>query len=153
MSQDEPKRIRKKIKALEKALELKPLKGSIVPEMVRCNKPGCHSCPHGPYNYLHYYDAASGKVKRKYLGKATLHAIQTSRRDLIRQIRELKEKQILGQQEGPILHPRDRGPNRCSDPFRTGCKGKPHTSIYFKDQAFPVCKGCWIRIAESDISW
>lgn len=37
-------------------------------EMVRCGKKGCKSCPHGPYRYEYYY--LSGKLKKRYLGKA-----------------------------------------------------------------------------------
>lgn len=35
---------------------------------VRCNKPGCKKCPHGPYLYMVYRDA-NGRVKEKYMGK------------------------------------------------------------------------------------
>lgn len=54
---------------IEKALALKGLKGSVVWERVDCHSPPRRCCPHGPYAYLHFYDARSGKVKRRYLGK------------------------------------------------------------------------------------
>lgn len=58
---------------IQTALELKKLKGSIVRERVRCGRVGCRCANgklHGPYHYLHFYDHESGKVKRRYLGKA-----------------------------------------------------------------------------------
>jgi len=36
-------------------------------ETVRCGKPGCASCPHGPYWYAYYRDG--GKLKSRYIGK------------------------------------------------------------------------------------
>lgn len=36
-------------------------------EYVRCGKPGCARCPHGPYWYGYWRDA--GKLHKKYYGK------------------------------------------------------------------------------------
>lgn len=36
-------------------------------EMVKCGKPGCTRCPHGPYWYAYWREA--GKVRSRYLGK------------------------------------------------------------------------------------
>ena len=36
-------------------------------ETVRCGKPGCASCPHGPYWYAYYRDG--GKLRSRYIGK------------------------------------------------------------------------------------
>lgn len=36
-------------------------------EMIRCGKPSCKSCPHGPYWYG--YRHQGGRMKKKYLGK------------------------------------------------------------------------------------
>lgn len=36
-------------------------------ETVRCGKPGCTSCPHGPYWYAYYRE--EGKLKSRYIGK------------------------------------------------------------------------------------
>ncbi len=36
-------------------------------QSVRCGKPGCASCPHGPYWYAYYRE--DGRLKSHYLGK------------------------------------------------------------------------------------
>lgn len=36
-------------------------------EWVKCGKPTCRTCPHGPYWYGYYRSA--GKLKKKYFGK------------------------------------------------------------------------------------
>lgn len=36
-------------------------------EYVKCGKPGCKSCPHGPYRYKYWRE--KGVLKKKYLGK------------------------------------------------------------------------------------
>lgn len=36
-------------------------------EYVRCGKPGCRRCPHGPYWYA--YRREGGKVRKRYVGK------------------------------------------------------------------------------------
>lgn len=36
-------------------------------ESVRCGKPGCTKCPHGPYWYAYYREG--GKVKSRYIGQ------------------------------------------------------------------------------------
>jgi hypothetical protein len=36
-------------------------------EEVRCGKPGCKSCPHGPYWYAYYREA--GRLKSRYIGR------------------------------------------------------------------------------------
>ena len=36
-------------------------------ESVRCGKPGCTTCPHGPYWYAYYREG--GKLKSRYIGK------------------------------------------------------------------------------------
>lgn len=36
-------------------------------ESVRCGKPGCKTCPHGPYWYAYYRE--EGKLKSRYIGK------------------------------------------------------------------------------------
>lgn len=36
-------------------------------ETVRCGKPGCKTCPHGPYWYAYYRDG--DKLKSRYIGK------------------------------------------------------------------------------------
>lgn len=91
--------MRKEIKDLERALTLKSHRGSIVMEKVRCGKPGCTKCPHGPYAYLHYYDPRSGKVKRKYLGKNVSEYYKMAREEILQRIEDLsREKvEILGQ--------------------------------------------------------
>ncbi len=35
-------------------------------ESVRCGKPGCTKCPHGPYWYAYYREG--GKVRSRYIG-------------------------------------------------------------------------------------
>lgn len=75
---------------IQTVLSLKRLKGSVVPEMVRCGK-SCHcqcGALHGPYLYLHYF--SQGKVKRKYLSKAVSELLSLS---------EEKLAAILGQEE------------------------------------------------------
>ena len=37
-------------------------------EKVRCGKPACKSCPHGPYWYA-YHTTRKGKVVKRYVGK------------------------------------------------------------------------------------
>jgi hypothetical protein len=36
-------------------------------ESVRCGKPNCTSCPHGPYWYAYYRD--QGKLRSRYIGR------------------------------------------------------------------------------------
>ena len=36
-------------------------------ESVRCGKPGCTSCPHGPYWYAYFREG--GKLKSRYVGR------------------------------------------------------------------------------------
>lgn len=36
-------------------------------ETVRCGKPACKSCPHGPYWYAYYREGA--KLKSRYIGR------------------------------------------------------------------------------------
>ncbi|MDQ3982150.1 MAG: hypothetical protein M3271_05660, partial [Actinomycetota bacterium] len=35
-------------------------------EAVRCGKPGCTKCPHGPYWYAYYRE--KGKLRSRYIG-------------------------------------------------------------------------------------
>ena len=43
-------------------------------ESVRCGKPGCVSCPHGPYWYAYYRE--DGKLKSRYIGKEAPASIE-----------------------------------------------------------------------------
>jgi hypothetical protein len=36
-------------------------------ESVRCGKPNCKSCPHGPYWYAYYRE--DGKLRSRYIGR------------------------------------------------------------------------------------
>lgn len=36
-------------------------------ESVRCGKPNCASCPHGPYWYAYYREG--GKLRSRYIGR------------------------------------------------------------------------------------
>lgn len=36
-------------------------------ESVRCGKPGCRTCPHGPYWYAYYREG--GKLRSRYIGR------------------------------------------------------------------------------------
>jgi hypothetical protein len=36
-------------------------------EDVRCGKPGCSRCPHGPYWYAYYRE--DGKLRSRYIGR------------------------------------------------------------------------------------
>ena len=36
-------------------------------EKVRCGKPGCKSCPHGPYWYAYWREG--GRVRSRYIGR------------------------------------------------------------------------------------
>jgi hypothetical protein len=36
-------------------------------ESVRCGKPGCKKCPHGPYWYAYYREG--GKLRSRYIGR------------------------------------------------------------------------------------
>ncbi len=36
-------------------------------EHVRCGKPGCKSCPHGPYWYAYFRE--EGKLRSRYIGR------------------------------------------------------------------------------------
>jgi hypothetical protein len=36
-------------------------------QMVRCGKPGCSKCPHGPYWYAYWTE--DGKRKSRYIGR------------------------------------------------------------------------------------
>jgi hypothetical protein len=47
-------------------------------ELVRCGKPACHSCPHGPYWYRHY--RAGNRVVSKYVSRDRAGATTRRRR-------------------------------------------------------------------------
>ena len=91
--------IRREIRGLEKALALKPLKGSVIMELVRCGKPSCHACTHGPYAYLHFWDSSIQKSRRKYLGTKGLEYYASPKREIIERIRDLRreESEALGE--------------------------------------------------------
>ena len=36
-------------------------------ESVKCGKPGCNSCPHGPYWYAYYREG--NRLKSRYIGR------------------------------------------------------------------------------------
>lgn len=36
-------------------------------ESVRCGKPGCRTCPHGPYWYAYFREG--GKLRSRYIGR------------------------------------------------------------------------------------
>lgn len=36
-------------------------------ESVKCGKPGCTKCPHGPYWYAYYRD--QGRLRSRYIGR------------------------------------------------------------------------------------
>ncbi|MFP4149914.1 MAG: hypothetical protein ACLFUG_01880 [Nitriliruptoraceae bacterium] len=36
-------------------------------EEVRCGKPGCRSCPHGPYWYAYWKE--DGRTRKRYIGR------------------------------------------------------------------------------------
>ena len=36
-------------------------------EKVRCGKPGCRSCPHGPYWYAYFREG--GRLRSRYIGR------------------------------------------------------------------------------------
>jgi len=81
---------------IKEALELKKLGGSIVPEKVSCGKRSCKKCggfrrTHGPYSYLHYYDASCPwKVRKKYLGKDVAEMLRYPKEDLVERLREIE---------------------------------------------------------------
>ncbi len=45
-------------------------------EYVRCGKPGCRTCPHGPYWYAYYREG--GKLRSRYLGRGEPDAAATA---------------------------------------------------------------------------
>lgn len=45
----------------------KPGKVSYRLEPVRCGKPGCKKCPHGPYWYAYWREG--GRVRSRYIGR------------------------------------------------------------------------------------
>lgn len=45
-------------------------------EPVRCGKPNCSSCPHGPYWYAYYREG--GKLKSRYIGRELPLGVETS---------------------------------------------------------------------------
>lgn len=50
-------------------------------EFIRCGKPSCRRCPHGPYWYQYWW--ANGKTRKKYIGKRLPD--QDERDDLVRE--------------------------------------------------------------------
>jgi hypothetical protein len=81
---------------IKEALELKKRGGSIVPEKVSCGKRSCKKCggfrrTHGPYSYLHYYDASCPwKVRKRYLGKDVAEMLRCPEEDLVKRLREIE---------------------------------------------------------------
>ena len=43
--------------------------GTMQLELVRCGKPACKSCPHGPYWYRYWKE--KGRTRSKYVGKSS----------------------------------------------------------------------------------
>ena len=84
------------------ALELKKFKGSIVWEKVRCGKSNCRcgrGYLHGPFGYLHFYQA--GRVRRRYLGKDLAVLVSKPREELEDRLRQIDG--ILGQGRPTVL--------------------------------------------------
>lgn len=44
-------------------------------EQVRCGKPSCKSCPHGPYWYAYYREG--GRLKSRYVGRELPPGVMT----------------------------------------------------------------------------
>jgi hypothetical protein len=68
---------------IQVALKLKGFRGSVVMEKICCGKPGCRCQTgrlHGPYPYLHFYEA--GRVRRRYLKKTMRALLANSREEL-----------------------------------------------------------------------
>jgi len=86
---------------IKEALELTKLGGSIVSEKVSCGKRSCRKCGgfqriHGPYQYLHYYDASCPwKVRKRYLGKDVAEMLRCPEEDLVERLREIEVKTNL----------------------------------------------------------
>ncbi len=49
------------------ATESEPERVTYRLEHVRCGKPGCKSCPHGPYWYAYFRE--DGKLRSRYIGR------------------------------------------------------------------------------------
>jgi len=103
-------KIHREIRGLEKALALKSFKGSVIMELVRCGKLGCSACPHGPYAYLHYWDSAAQKSRRKYLGRKGLEHYASPKTEIDQRIRDLRqlESKVLGEAQT-----RETGGSNC----------------------------------------
>lgn len=60
--------IRELLLSLARAAGVEPPPGAWVElKLVRCGKPGCRKCPHGPYAYMRWYEG--GKLRSRYLGR------------------------------------------------------------------------------------
>ncbi|MCA1838895.1 MAG: hypothetical protein ABR507_06410 [Actinomycetota bacterium] len=57
----------------------KPGKVSYRLEPVRCGKPGCTRCPHGPYWYAYWREG--GRVRSRYIGRRLPEDAQIGRSD------------------------------------------------------------------------
>lgn len=56
-------------------------------ETVRCGKPNCTRCPHGPYWYAYWKE--NGRTRSRYVGRA-----------LPRKARDVYEKKLKAKQDG-----------------------------------------------------
>jgi hypothetical protein len=86
---------------IQKALDLKKLRGSIIYELVRCGKESCSVCSggflHGPYPYLHFWDSESQTVKRKYLSQAAANLLIFSTEELEQKLKACPKTVIRGE--------------------------------------------------------
>jgi hypothetical protein len=48
-------------------LDNQAAKVSLRRQLVRCGKPGCQTCPHGPYYYAYWWE--EGRRRSRYVGK------------------------------------------------------------------------------------
>ncbi len=66
----------KQFKQIEKTSRNKlntiPKNTTIREEFIKCGKPSCNNCPHGPYYYAYWKDKSKygniSKLKKKYIG-------------------------------------------------------------------------------------
>jgi len=57
-----------KILSYKKIINSLPKNATIREEFIKCGKPSCSLCPHGPYYYSYLRDKVTKKLRKKYLG-------------------------------------------------------------------------------------
>ncbi len=68
--------------------------------------------------------------------------------------KRLKKKTQTKQSMAERPHSRSSSGGHCRNPWNGECKNTDiEVTIYYKKELLPICRSCWSKIAEKDLSW